>query len=283
MPSQRPAHTGAKKEGAEQRERVQNAAQSDRGGMTTAREGWYPRRQLILAIRNGGSATGKIPPRKAHRPTVSRRGNLVSVLVAALYLRGDRAAAIAAPGNPFSGLNALKRAALRADVSPRRRKLEDDRAPLGVEREIESSEGTFGVFPTRMPDFAGGILRGLGRRRRLFCSYDHVWTRCRAQITAMRGRRDDWRTQTGSDAVVRRFSRRAATPYVPTPLVEGAHGRSCRSVRASWLSAPRLFSRFFDTRRYDGCVSPPTRARYPSRCLRGAKNETGRTDAARRG
>lgn len=61
-----------------------------------------------------------------------------------------------------------------------------------------------------------------------------------AQATAMRGRRDDWRTQTDSNAVVPRFSRRAATLNVPTPLVEGAHGRSCRFVCVAFRPSPFL-------------------------------------------
>lgn len=62
-------------------------------------------------------------------------------------------------------------------------------------------------------------------------SCDHVWTMDRSKVTAVRGRRDDWRTQTDSDAVELRFSQRAATLNVPTPLVGGAHGRSCRFIR----------------------------------------------------
>lgn len=61
-----------------------------------------------------------------------------------------------------------------------------------------------------------------------------------AQVTAMRGRRDDWRTQTDSNAVVPRFSRRAATLNVPTPLVEGAHSRSCRFVCVAFRPSPFL-------------------------------------------
>lgn len=58
----------------------------------------------------------------------------------------------------------------------------------------------------------------------------HVLTNRSTEFTAMRGRRDGWRTQTDSNAVVPWFSRRAATPNVPTLLVEGAHDRSCRFV-----------------------------------------------------
>lgn len=57
-----------------------------------------------------------------------------------------------------------------------------------------------------------------------------------AKVTTKRGRRDDWRTQTDSNAVASRFSRGAATLDVPTPLVEGAHARSVR------LRPPRLVS-----------------------------------------
>lgn len=59
-----------------------------------------------------------------------------------------------------------------------------------------------------------------------------------AKVTTKRGRRDDWRTQTDSNAVASRFSRGAATLDVPTPLVEGAHARSVRLRRPRLVSLP---------------------------------------------
>ena len=113
-----------------------------------------------------------------------------------------------------------------------------------------------------------------------------------AQVTAVRGRRDDWRTQTDSNAVVPRFSRRAATLNVPTPLVEGAHGRSCRFVCVAFHPSPFLAIlrrarsvHHRDVRCRDASVSPslslsltPGQERVPSSlwCLSlGVENETG--------
>lgn len=78
-----------------------------------------------------------------------------------------------------------------------------------------------------------------------------------AKVTTKRGRRDDWRTQTDSNAVASRFSRGAATLDVPTPLVEGAHARSVRLPLVSsrflsllfLLSSPLLLFRFFSSPR----------------------------------
>lgn len=105
------------------------------------------------------------------------------------------------------------------------------------------------------------IRTGFSRKPSKDCDYACNWKirrsehwsryettdRIGAKVTTKRGRRDDWRTQTDSNAVASRFSRGAATLHVPTPLVEGAHARSVRLrlVSLPFASfAPRLF-RFF--------------------------------------
>lgn len=102
------------------------------------------------------------------------------------------------------------------------------------------------------------IRTGFSRKPSKDCDYACNWKirrsehwsryettdRIGAKVTTKRGRRDDWRTQTDSNAVASRFSRGAATLHVPTPLVEGAHARSVRLrlVSLPFASFPSLLA-----------------------------------------
>lgn len=105
------------------------------------------------------------------------------------------------------------------------------------------------------------IRTGFSRKPSKDCDYACNWKirrsehwsryettdRIGAKVTTKRGRRDDWRTQTDSNAVASRFSRGAATLHVPTPLVEGAHARSVRLrlVSLPFASFPSLLASSF--------------------------------------